>query len=289
MWIAAILFLVICAVVSLKVPTIRDHLSLFYWRLRLINLPRGQGSGPKTILEPNANSGVSVFLAGISEKEWKVSHKWVPANQSVTISSNQMILSLGCWWDDSGNVSPLPKDSLGEFVAVPRKSDLANGPLQNQLAYQSAPAAGEHVVTPPNLGARGDGFFHLLRIEGLDAASPIRDRGETRISHPMVTGKDPNSIQKIEVSTDGAVAQEGDLAVAFFSMDACENPDIKLQTPEGWTLIAANNRALQNIGYLVCCKIVSQPGKQRVTCTWTDDSTFVAEATLVVFKARQKT
>lgn len=185
-------------------------------------------------------------------------------------------------------VSALPVDSNGTFIrAIDRVVGLSHAPLQNQVTVQAGPALGRHVITPPSIGARGDGFFLVLEVSGLDRNSLIRDVGQSRESHPMFGDGDPNTIQSIRVSTDGVAAQPGDLAVAVFSMDPCDNPDIRISLPDGWTSIGSNNVAMQNIGYRACCRIVTEPGRQSAFCSWTDDSTFVAEATLVVFKAER--
>jgi hypothetical protein len=264
----------------------RDLLSLYYWRARYITTPRAVGSGPRVIFRAAEPLNIGVNLVGISEKEWKVSHVWVPATQALSLSSKSTIITLGCWWDNSGVVTALPADSAGRFTnAVVRRVGLSHAPFQNQIACQAGAAIGLHVITPPRIGVRGDGYFLVLEVEGLDAGSPIRDTGQSRDSHPQFGHGDPNSIQSISVSTDGTAAQVGDLAVAIFAMDPCDNPDINIELPEGWTSLGFNDVALLNIGYRACCRIVTEAGRQSATCTWTDDSTFVAEATLVVFKA----
>ena len=132
-------------------------------------------------------------------------------------------------------------------------------------------------------------LFLVLEVEGIDASSPIRDRGQARISHQQFGHGDPNSIRTIRVLTDGTATQVGDLAVAIFAMDPFDNQDINIDLPEGWTSLGFNNVALQNLGYRACCRFVTEAGRQTATCKWTDDSTFVAEAALVVFKTVRST
>jgi hypothetical protein len=283
-------FTVISSLVSLGVlacfQAFRDSLSLIYWRIRYIGTPRGVGAGPRVIFKATKPNDIGVNLVGISEDEWKVSHAWVPATQTLTLSSRNTIITMGCWWDNFGVVTAVPSDSHGRFTnAIHRTVGLSHAPLQIQIAYQAGAASGQHVITPAKIGAKGDGYFLVLEVEGLDERSPIRDTGQSRKSHPQFGQGDPNTIQSISVSTDGAAAQVGDLAVAVFSMDPCENPNINIDLPEGWASLGFNNAALQNIGYLACCKIVTEAGRQSATCNWSDDSTFVAEAALVVFKA----
>lgn len=283
-WAVILLLLIACALACFW--AFRDSLSLIFWRARYFTTPRAVGSGPKVIFPMGDPSAIGVNLAGISEKEWKVSHVWVPASRSLMPSSGTMIITLGCWWDNFWVVTALPTDSNGPFTnAIVRSVGLSNAPLQNQIAYQAGAEVGPHVVTPPVIGARGDGFFLVLEVEGLDAGSPIRDSGQSRQSHPQFGDGDPNTIESISVSTDGTAARVGDLAVALFSMDPCDNPDIHINLPEGWTSVGFNDVALQNIGYRACCRIVTEAGRQSATCNWSDDSTFVAEATMVIFKA----
>ena len=264
----------------------RDSLSLIFWRIRYWGTPRGTGTGPREIFPAAKPGGIAVKLAGISEEEWKVSHVWVPATRSVTLSSEKTIITLGCWWDNFGVVTDLPAGSNGAFTnAIKRSVGLAHAPFQIQIAFQARAAAGQLVITPPKIGARGDGYFLVLEVDGVDAGSPVRDTGQTRESHPMFGDGDPLTIETISVSTDGTAARAGDLAVAVFAMDPCDNPDIAISLPDGWTSLGANDVALQNIGYRACCRIVTEAGRQSATCTWSDDSTFVAEAMLVVFKA----
>jgi hypothetical protein len=281
---AIITLLILVCALACVVP-LRDTLSLIYWRAREFSIPRAVGSGPRTIIPATDSLRVGVNLAGISVEEWKVSHVWVPATQSLTASTNRTIMTLGAWWDDHWVVTALPTDTNGTLTnAIVRSVGLANGPLQTQIAYEAAAAAGRHLITPPKIGARGDGFFLVLDVGGLDATAPIRDSGQTRVSHPMFGHGDTNSIESISVSTDGTAAQVGDLAVAVFALDQYENPDMHIDLPEGWTSLGFNNAARQNICYRACCKIVTEAGRQSATCTWSDDSTFVAEAALVVFK-----
>lgn len=282
----AILLLVLVLSAGACALIFRESLSLIYWRARYIGTPRSVGFGPRMIFPAVEPRQIGVNLVGISEDEWKVSHAWVPATQSLTLSSSKTIITLGCWWDNFGVITALPADSNGTFVnAINRTVGLAHAPFQNQIAYQAGAAPGPHVITPASIGARGDGFFLVLEVEGLAASSPIRDSGQSRESHPIFGHGDPNTIQTISVSTDGTAAQAGDLAVAIFAMDPCENPNIKIDLPEGWTSLGSNDVAIQNIGYRACCKIVTEAGRQSVACRWSDDNTFVAEATLVIFKA----
>lgn len=282
---AIFLLLVILAVLVALGP-LRNTLSLLYWRARYFSIPRAVGSGPRMIFPASEPQQIGVNLGGISVEEWKVSHVWVPATQSLTTDTNQTIVTLGAWWDDHWVVTALPTDSQGTLTnAIVRRIGISDGPLQTQVAYETAPAPSRHVITPPKIGARGDGFFLVLDVGGLDAGSPIRDSGQARLSHPMFGHGDTNSIESISVSTEGTAAQAGDLAVAIFALDQYENPDMRIDLPEGWTSLGFNNAALQNICYRACCRIVTKAGRQSATCTWSDDSTFVAEATLVVFKA----
>ena len=282
---ATILFLLILSVLT-SCWLFRDSLSLLFWRAMYFGTPRAVGSGPRVICQTATPSNIGINLIGISEEEWKVSHSWVPTTQSHTLSSKKAIITVGCWWDNFWVITELPTDSNGKFKsAINRTVGLSHAPLQNQIAYQIGASGGKHVITPPDVGKRGDGHFLVLEVEGIDESSPIRDSGQSRKSHAPYGLNDPNTIESISVSTDGTGAQVGDLAVAIFSMDPIENPNISIDMPEGWMSIGFNNVAVQNIGYRACFKIVSEPGRQTATCTWSDDSTFAAEATLVIFKA----
>jgi hypothetical protein len=286
----AIIFLLLMLFAFSCVWMFRDSLSLLYWRAIYFDTPRAVGSGPRVIFRAAKPSNIGINLVGISEEEWKISHSWVPSTQLLTLSSKKTIITLGCWWDDSWAVTALPTDSNGKFInAINRTVGLSHAPLQNQIAYQAGTAVGQHVITPPKIGKRGDGYFLCLEVEGLDENSPIRDSGQSRKSHAPFGHGDSNTLESISVSTDGAAAQIGDLAVAIFSMDPFDNPNINIDLPEGWMSIGFNNVAVQNIGYRACFKVVSEPGRQSATCTWSDDSTFVAEATMVIFKVARPT
>ena len=280
-----ILAMLLILLVIMSTWPFRDSLSLLFWRVRYISTPRATGSGARVIFPAGEPSKIGVKLAGISEKEWRVSHVWVPSTQSLMLSSRNTIITLGCWWNHAGPIAALSSDSAGTFSnALVRSVGLAHAPVQNQIACQTRAAAGQHVITPPRIGPRGDGFFLVLEAEGIDANAPIRDSGQSRQSHPFFGDGDPDTIESISVSTDGTAARVGDLAVALFSMDPCDNPNINIDLPAGWTSLGFNHVALLNLGYRACCKMVTDPGRQSATCTWSDDSTFVAEATMVIFK-----
>lgn len=233
-------------------------------------------------VEPPA---LKVNLVGISEQMWQTSDVWVPATQSRTITGTKSLITLGCWWDDSGGLSQLPTDTNGVFIKANQSLGFANAPVQTQVCYQTTAAAGPHTVTPPFIGSSGDGYFLLLEVEGLAGNSPVRDSGGARVSHPFYGHGDPNTIQSLTVTTTGSAAQPGDLVVAVFLMDNFSNPNINITLPPGWTSLGFNNSAVDNIGYRACYRTVTATGQQSATCTWTDDSTFVAEAAIVVFKA----
>lgn len=234
-------------------------------------------------------AGAQVALVGVSEQAWRASDVWVPATQSRTVAGAKSLLTLGCWWDASYlNPSSLPADTNGQFSAAAAPGfDPLGYPVQLQVAYQVPAAPGSHTVTPPVIGGSGDGFFLLLEVTGLASASPVRDSGRARNWHSFFGNGDPNTIESITVSTDGESAQGADLAVAVFVMDNNSNPDINISLPAGWTSLGFNDVVVDNIGYRACYKLVTTPGKQTVTCSWTDGSTFVAEAAIVVFKARE--
>lgn len=282
-YIGAALLAALIALACLAV--FRDTFSLVYWRIRLFRLPRATGSGPRQILSKSRVCPFTVDLIGISEKEWQVSRKWVSTVQVADIGESAMLVTMGCWWDDSWHVTSLPLDSAGTFThPFPRKMEVAKAPVQTQIAIQSKPALGTHIITPPGIGSRGDGSFLVLKIKGIDMNSPVRDHGQVRDAHPHVGLNDPNSIESITVSTEGAFAEAGDLAIAIFAFDACENPDVRVDLPEGWTSVGFNNVALQNLGYRACCRVVTEAGRQTATCHWKDKSTFAAEACLLILK-----
>lgn len=222
---------------------------------------------------------------GISAKYWRTSDEWVPASQSIRVSGSKLLITLGAWWDESYKISSLPLDSIGTFLqgAGP---NLGGPPVQVQIAYEPNAVASEHTVTPPAIGTRGDGFFLLLEAEGVASDSPVRDSGYALDWHKYRGHNDPKTIQAITAATDGNAALAGDLAVAIFVMDCESNPDINISLPSGWTSLGFNNNAMDNIGYRACYRIVNNSGPQTVTCTWRDNSTFIAVGAITVFKRK---
>lgn len=235
------------------------------------------------IAEPPAVRRVT--LVGTSEQAWQASDVWMPGTLSRTVAASKFLVTLGCWWDERYTTTSLPTDSNGTFLSALGSGSLSDAPVQVQVGYQLTPAIGSHVITPPAIGGSGDGFFLLLEAEGVSATSSVRDSGRARISHPFHGPGDPDTIQSITVMTDGTAAQIGDPAVAIIVMDNNSNPDINISLPAGWTSLGFNDAAVDNVGYRACYKIVTTPGKQTATCNWTDGSTFVADAGIVVFKA----
>ena len=234
----------------------------------------------------------TVVLLGIGRQDWQASDDWVPAIQSHAVSGSNMLITLGAWWDggdfatDFVKLSRLPTDTIGLFTGVVTNgSPYAEDPVRTQIALQASPAPGLHAVTPPPIGVNGDGFFVLVEVGGLATNAPVRDTGHARVWHPFLNGApDPNSIETITVSTDGTAAQVGDLAVAVFVMDNNVNSDIQISLPTGWTSLGFNNEVVDNIGYRACFRIVTEAGRQTATCSWTDNTTFVAEGAIAVFK-----
>ncbi len=266
----------------------RDDLSLLFWRAWYYNRYHSNLPTPGVVQHPSGQSDISLTLLGASEKMWKVSQEWAPVALMANVSvANDALITLGCWWDGSYRVTALPTDDAGQFTpCVPRRIGLSDAPLQNQIAIEISRRSGMHRIVPPRIGHSGDGFFLLLLAGGIDEDAPIRDSGQSRLSHRLFGPGDPNSIRAISVETDDELAQKGDLAIAIFSLDLQKNPDIMISLPEGWVSLGSNDNAVLNIGYRACFKIVTKPGRQSATCSWKDDSTFVAEATIVVFKAR---
>lgn len=234
-------------------------------------------------------AAIPVNRIGFSEQLWMASDNWDPLSLNCNVSGPKTLITLGCWWDgNKGDPTPLPSDSNGQFsYAYDRDIGLADVPVQVQVGYQTIASAGTHVITPPDVRRDGDGYLLVLEAEGLDVNTPVRDFGQSRDSHPIYGENDPNSIESITVSTEGSAAQVGDLAVAIIVMDPTSNPDINITLPEGWTNLGFNDYVVDNVGYRACYKTVTSPGTQNLTCSWTDGSTFVAEAAIVVFKAAE--
>lgn len=227
-------------------------------------------------------STVQPELLGTNAQYWQASDAWVPTNNSVMLSGSNTLLALGAWWTEGYTVSPMPADTNGLFVSA-INARLGLYPVQVQLAYEAGVVPGDHSVTPPPVGGSGDGFFLLVQAQGLGSSPLMRDSGYSLTWHTYYGFNDPNKIQSVKVTTDGSAAQIGDLAVAIFVMDNDSNPNINISLPEGWTSLGFNNNATDNIGYRACYKIVSSTGEQSVTCTWTDDSTYVAAGAIAVF------
>ena len=230
---------------------------------------------------------VAVTHVGISEQAWRASDVWVPATQSKAVDGTSMLIALSAVWTAGVVFGPLPTDANGVFQHALNRvtNQIAHAPFYVQVGYQTNSVAGLHTVSPIGVGDSGDGFFLLLEVTGLQPGDSRVDTGHIRHSHPFYGPGDPNTIQTITVATDGAAARAGDLAVAIIGMDNNSNPDINITLPEGWTSLGYNDEVVDNIGYRACYKIVTTPGQQTVTCGWTDNSTFVAAAGIVVFRA----
>jgi hypothetical protein len=230
--------------------------------------------------------GASLQVIGICEQPWQAGDTWVPGSITNVVEGSKTLLALGAWWDERDNRTDPPTDSNGRFIdAISKTLPLDDAPLQTQLLIQPAALPGEHVVIPSVIGSSGDGFFLLLEADGLIEGLPVLDSGRVRKSHPFYGFDDPNTIETITVSTDRTAAQAGDLAVVVFVMDNNSNPDIKTQIPEGWTLLGRNDAPVDNVGYMACYRFVTEPGQQSVTFNWSDGSTFVAEAAIVILRS----
>ena len=252
-----------------------------------------------SILYHDTNAGSSAFykvvelapalaptltFSAITTQTWITSDTWVPANLSQTVSGSKTLITLATWWEAAG-AAYLPTDSNGTFLeALNPQYERPQDPMISQIAYQPNAAEGVHTVTPDIVGSGGDGYFILLEVEGLATNSPVRDKGHAREWHQRVGPGDPNAIQTMTVSTDGAAAEVGDFAVAVFGID-CWDANINASLPEGWTSLGVGNDARDNICYRACYKVVTEPGTQTVRCDWTSNSAFVVEAGIVIFKA----
>ena len=227
--------------------------------------------------------GARPALPGISAKHWRSSDVWVPATQSVTVSGSMALIALGAWWDEGYTTSALPKDTNGSFISAVTPK-LGGPPVQVQVSYQAAAAAGGHSVTPPSVGVRGDGFFLLLEAHGLASSMPVRDSGYALNWHEAHGRSDSNNISNISVSTDSSAARSGDLVVGIIVQDSYEDNN-QMGLPAGWTSLGVENSALDNICYRACYRIATSPGPQSLTCSWVSSSCFVAAAGIVVFKS----
>lgn len=236
------------------------------------------------------NYGVSIV--GTTLQPWVASDAWSPTTLSETLAGTRCIITLGGWWNSSGN-NPglLPTDSAGSFTAAANTTvPGSEEPTQVQIAYQAG-ATGAHTITPPVLSDSGDGVLTVITVQGIASSSALRASGITRDRHAPVTAPDPDSIQSITVSTSTSSAQVGDFAVAVMEMDpnSTSNSDIAALVPSGWTLAGQNQDATDCIGFLAIYKVVTIAGTQSVTFTWTDPNTFVADAAIAVFKSASAT
>jgi hypothetical protein len=227
---------------------------------------------------------------GTSVQFWSASDAWAPTTQSRVIAdTTKLLVTAGAWWDGNGTPSALPTDNHGTFTAALNPTitgESPTTPVVTQICYQLAPSVNTHTITPPAVQSGGDGYFTLLEIAGIDGSTPIRDSGRNRSFHAPVTPPDSNTIQSMAVATDGSLAQVGDTVVAVFCMDpnSTSNSNIAWVPPTGWHVLVNKPNATDNLGVLVCCAVVTTAGKITATATWTDPNTFVADASIVVFK-----
>lgn len=250
--------------------------------------PEGQAAGWwDSILLNEVDAGAPVVtLDGIISQYWSADTTWNPATVTSTVAAGEKLVTLGVWWDDSGNnPSLVPTDSAGTFtriVGATRVDGLY--PTHAQIAAQSSPSAGSHVVTPPNVTDTGDGWFLVLRLDNVGA---VVDSGSFRDAHTYVVPPtvDPDTIEACTVTTDGTACAVGDLVVAIFQIEAYSNSDIQLVGPGSpWTELGRFENVVDNIGYLACYKIATTSGAQSCSISWTDDNTFTVDAAIAVWE-----
>lgn len=228
-----------------------------------------------------------VTFVGAIKQDWAADTAWVSSPVAVTTASGDVLVTVGGWWDDTfPRPSDLPTDSAGTFVAA-HNPTISGGevPVGTQVCYEATPSVGAHSVTPPSIGTDGDGWFAVLKIPGRNTTTPIRDTGTIRSYHTPVTPPDGATIQSLTVSTSGSSADIGDIALLTVVCDpnSITNSDVAFVPPAGWFVILNKFNMTDNIGVLICVAKVTTAGQISATTTWTDNATYVAEASIVIF------
>jgi hypothetical protein len=228
-------------------------------------------------------------LVGVSRQAWVASDSWSPATQARVVNvADKVLVTLGGWWDNqagTNSASALPSDSGGTFTAAVNPTTTAGqDPVRVQVAYQAA-AVATHTVTPPAVGADGDGHLALVELPGVSTASPLRTTGRTRSYHAFVGVGDPNNVESIAVTTSGGTTPSiGDVALLVVVTDNENAATQAWSVPSGWT--ALDSRPPDDItGFLVAWRVLDVAGHVSATVTWDDptDSTNVAEMAVAVF------
>jgi hypothetical protein len=234
------------------------------------------------------NFKLPVVLNSLQKQDWVADDAWVATTAAVTIASGDVLVSVGGWWNDTGtHPVPVPTDNNGTFTATVNP-DISTGenPVSVQFCHQATPTVGSHTVTPPSLATTGDGYFALVKLAGIDTSSPIRDTGRTRNWHTIHSPPDPATIQTITVTSSGSSAQVGDICLLAVVMDpnSTSNTDVAFVPPAGWWVLVNKFNCADNVGFILCAAKVTTAGQISATVTWTDANTFVADATMVVYK-----
>lgn len=229
-----------------------------------------------------------VTLSGLLHQDWVADTAWhAPGTISVTPLTTDLLVTCGGWWDDTlPRPSHVATDSAGTFTLDYNPTITAlDAPVVTQFAHQTSPTNVAHTVTPPVIGGNGDGYFAVLRIPGVVMASPIRDIGSTHAYHAPVTPPDPGGYTTLTVQTAGTAAKVGDIAVFQCVIDpnSISNTDAAFVVPAGWTVLVNQYNMTDNIGYLLCVAVVTVAGRISATVSWTDNATYVYDASIIVY------
>lgn len=227
------------------------------------------------------------ILSSVTKQDWNADTNWNPTTLASTTVSGEVLISVAGAWNDSGNRPwTLPTDNNGTFTATINPTISGpEDPVNVQFCHQATPSATTHTVTPPTLANGGDGYIALIRLQGINTSSPIRDTGRARNWHSQHTAPDPATIQTLTISTTGTAAQVGDLAIIALVMDpsTVTNSDVQFVPPAGWFVLVNKFNLTDNIGFIVLAGKVVTAGQISATITWTDNATFVADAGIVVY------
>lgn len=228
-------------------------------------------------------------LKGQAAQPWAASDNWSPTSLGISISaSGKVLVGCGGWWGTASMPMPLPSSNVdGSFTSVINPTQAGGGDyVYTQFSVLADPTTGAHTITLPDLQNDDDGYFVLLEFDGVDTANPVRDSGHTHDYHTPSTPPDPSSYETCTVVTDGSAAQVGDFAIAQFVMDpnSTSNSNIAWVPPAGWYVLANKFNATDNVGYLLCVALVTSPGTITAIADWTDNATFVRDASILILR-----
>lgn len=219
---------------------------------------------------------------------WTPDDAWQsPGNVTLSgVSAGNLVLTFGAWWDTGGGgggAQQIPTDSNGTLAAgispaFPSASP-PNWPVSGQILRILSAAAGNHVITPPVLGADGDGLFFAAEFSGGAAGTWTQVEANSNV----VLSATPGAVDGVSVSTAGA-AQVGDLVVALCTTDG-DPSAIGVGAPSGYANeILLTTTTTVNIAAGAGWMIATSAGAQTASWAWADTACQLGQACIAVFR-----